>query len=122
MKTIEEVIPVTVVSGTNGKSESRSLPAGEISHVCAFYSDPSTRNAGFVRASIKDVSGNEISQMQNIANYRDREAGYLEAKKPLPINGGQTVTVSILATENFSDNFLVDFVFVYKDSANNCQI
>jgi hypothetical protein len=119
-KTIEEVISVTVASGTSSVTSVPSfLPGGKITHVAAFFRDYAAINTGLVRASIKDVNGNEVSQMQSIENYRDREAGYLAGKKPLPMNGGNNFTVTIQATANFSAAFNVDFVFVYED--DNCD-
>jgi hypothetical protein len=53
--------------------------------------------------------------MQSIDNYANRQGGdYLSSKKPLPMDAGQNVTVTIQATANFTANFLVDFVFVYE--------
>lgn len=116
MKTIEQVIPITVLNATFGGNVSMALPPGKIIRVAAFFrSDYSAINTGFVRASIKDFTGLEVSQMQSIDNYRDREADYLNGKKPLPIDGGSMVTVTVQATKAFTDEFLVDFVFVYED-------
>lgn len=115
MKTIEKVIGVTVANTTTGTSVTATLPPGEITHVSAFFRDYSAIQAGFIRASIKDVNGEEVSEIQSIENYRDREAGYLDAKKPLPIEGGKQYTITIVATAAFTGDFLADFVFVYKD-------
>jgi hypothetical protein len=120
MKTQEQVVPVTVSAGASGQvSNLINLPPGKIVAVAAFFRDYSAINSGFVRASIKDVTGFEVSQMQSISNYRDREAGYLEGKKPLQLDGGSPVTVTVQATAPFTSNFLVDFVFVY-DTTENC--
>jgi hypothetical protein len=86
MKTQEQVVPVTVSAGASGQvSNLINLPPGKIVAVAAFFRDYSAINSGFVRASIKDVTGFEVSQMQSISNYRDREAGYLEGKNTTPI-------------------------------------
>lgn len=120
MKTYEQVVPVTVLTGTTGQvSNLTNLPPGKIIAVAAFFRDYSGINPGFVRASIKDVTGFEVSQMQSISNYRDRESGYLEGKKPLQLDGGSPITVTVQATAAFTSNFLVDFVFVY-DTSENC--
>lgn len=118
-KTIEEVISLTVQSGSSSATSLPTfLPGGKITHVAAFFRDYAAKTTGMVRASIKDVNGQEVSQMQSIENYRDREAGYFEGKKPLPINGGNNYTVTILAEVPFADSFSVDFVFVYDDENN----
>lgn len=120
-KTIEHVIPVVVASGSASEtSQPITLPPGKVVAVCAFFDDYSGSNAGFVRASIKDGNGVEVSQMQSIKNYRDREAGYIAGKKPLPMQGGSTVYVTVQATENFTSDFLVDFVFVYETENEQC--
>lgn len=117
-KTIENIVALTVLSGSQSNNVSVFLPTGKISHVAAFFRDYSGINAGFVRASIKDVNGSEVSQMQSIDNYRDREAGYHAGKKPLPVDGGNNYTVTVQATEAFTGDFLVEFVFVYEE---DCQ-
>ena len=119
-KTIEKVISLTVLAGSSSNAATVTLPAGKITHVAAFFRDYSAINPGFVRASIKDVNGEEVSQMQSLENYRDREAGYLEGKKPLPVDGGNNYTVTIQATSNFTASFLVEFVFVYEDNKEYC--
>lgn len=113
---IEYVIPITVASGTNiGQSLPQMLPAGKIKCVAAFFKDYSAINAGFVRASIQDGNGLDVSRMQSIDNYTTRQGGdYYSSKKPLPMDAGQNVTVTIQATANFTAPFLVDFVFVYE--------
>lgn len=121
-KTIEKVISLTVLARSSSNAATVTLPAGKITHVAAFfrpYADSGINN-GFVRASIKDVNGEEVSQMQSIQNYRDREAGYLQGKKPLPVDGGNNYTVTVQATENFNEDFLVEFVFVYEDNKEYC--
>ena len=121
MKTHEQVVSVIVPVGSTGQvSNLINLPPGKIIAVAAFFRDYSAINPGFVRASIKDASGLDISNMQSISNYRDREAGYLEGKKPLQINGGSPVTVTVQATAAFTSNFLVDFVFVYDTTTISC--
>lgn len=120
-KTIEKVISLTVVATTANASQTIALPLGKITHVVAFFRDYSGINPGFVRASIKDANGAEVSQMQSIDNYATRQGGdYTSSKKPLPVDGGNNFTVTVQATANFTANFLVDFVFIYEDQEENC--
>jgi hypothetical protein len=53
--------------------------------------------------------------MQSIDNYRDREAGYIEGKKPLNVEGGNFYTVSVQSTELFTADFQVEMIFVYEN-------
>lgn len=123
MNTLEHVISVVVLNSTKGNQNSIKLPAGKITHVAAFYpKDYAVSNKGFVRAAITDVNGVEVSKMQSIDNYRDREAGYLEGKKPLNIEGGNFFTVAVQATELFNLDFQVEMVFVYENPIQqNCN-
>lgn len=121
MKTLEYIIPLTVQSGTTGNTASVKLPAGKITHAAIFYRDYSSVNSGFVRAAITDVSGTEVSRMQSINNYRDREAGYLDGKKPLNIEGGNIFNFIVQASVAFSANFIAELVFVYENPIQqNC--
>lgn len=114
-KPIEYVISVTVGTGTSTNQATLQLPAGKIKCVTAFFRDYSAINAGFVRASVQDGNGQEVSRMQSIDNYATRQGGdYYSSKKPLPMDAGQNVTVTVQATANFTAPFLVDFVFVYE--------
>lgn len=110
---LEDVISLTVPNGSSTASATKSLQPGVIARVAAFFQDYSSKNAGFVRLSIKDSNGYPVSQMQSIENYRDRNADYYGCKKPLQANGGENYTITVQATENFTADFLVDVVFVY---------
>lgn len=117
---VEYVIPLTVSSGTNTNQATAQLPPGKICRVVAFFRDYSAINAGFVRASVQDTNGVEVSKMQSIDNYANRQGGdYYSSKKPLPMEAGQTVTVTVQASVNFTGPFLVDFLFVYENE-NDC--
>lgn len=122
-KTIEQVISLTVANTTTTNSATVFLPGGKIKAVVAFFSDYSAINAGFVRASVKDANGEEVSKMQSIENYKNRQGGsYTTAKKPLPVDGGSNYTVTVTATAAFTGAFLVEFVFVYEDDSDACEI
>ena len=118
MKPIEYVIPLTVTNGNATNQATMALPAGKICRVAAFFRDYSGINSGFVRASVQDSNGVEVSKMQSIDNYRDRNADYYNGKKPLPVDAGQNFTVTVQATTAFTGNFLVDFLFVFEPE--NC--
>jgi len=113
-KPIEYVIPVKVKGGTATAQVTMNLPQGKISRVACFFRDYSLINDGFVRASIQDSTGVDVSKMQSIENYRDRNADYYGGKKPCPVDAGQNFTATVQATESFIADFLVDFLFVYE--------
>lgn len=121
MRTLEHIIPLTVLNGETSATVDVKLPQGQITHVACFFRDYSAIQDGFVRASIKDVTGLEISKMQSIENYRDREAGYLAGKKPLEIEGGNVFTFTVQATQAFTADFLAELVFIYKSEEGNCN-
>jgi hypothetical protein len=114
MKTQEYIAQLTVLSGSASGSVDVKLPPGRITHVAAFFRDYSAVNAGFVRASIKDSNGEEVSKMQALENYRDRDGGYLIGKKPLPVEGGNFFTYTVQATVAFTADFMSELVFVYQ--------
>jgi hypothetical protein len=115
MKSLVQVLALTVLAGTNSVEKSIKLPEGNIKFVSMFYKDVDAANTGFVRASIVDTNGEEIVQMHSIKNYRDREAGYHEGKMPIRGIGGNYYTVKIQATAPFSNNFDVETVFTYEN-------
>lgn len=120
MKTLEYIIPITVLSGTTGNTAQAKLPSGKITHAAVFYRDYTTANDGFVRVAITDASGQDISKMQSIENYRDRNAGYLEGKKPLDIEGGNIFNFIIQASIAFKTDFMAELVFVYENENQTC--
>ena len=110
---IEHVVNVPLAIGDTSKTVNTALPSGKIIAVAAFFD--TTKFPGIVRASVKDFSGMEISKMQDIRNLRDREAGYLEGKKPLFLDGGTNASITIQPTSAITDASSVDFVFVYAN-------
>jgi hypothetical protein len=118
-KPIEYVIPVTVSNGDTNAQSSAQLPPGKIKCVTAFFRDYSAIQAGYVRSAIQDSNGEDVSKMQSIENYATRQGGnYYDSKKPLPMDAGQLVTITVLATAAFTGDFLVDYVFVYEPEEN----
>lgn len=111
--TIEDVLILRVPVGTRTADARKQLRTGTIVGVVAYPADKAAR-AGVVRVSIKDSSGQDICPMQNIENYRSREAGYIAGAKPLDIQGGQAVTIELIADENFAAATTFDFIFIYE--------
>lgn len=118
--TIEHIVPLTVAAGSTSNKERFELPAGKILG-CMIYKGE-LNNTGFVRASIKNVGGEFISELQHIDNYRSREASYVDGIKPLQIEGGKTYTYEVLATEAFTGDFLTEMIFVYENLNKECNI
>lgn len=110
---VEHVVNVALVVGDTSVTVNTALPSGKVIAVAAFYDNGKFN--GITRASIKDFSGMEISKMQDIRNLRDREAGYLEGKKPLFIDGGTTASITVQPTEALVGATSIDFIFVYAN-------
>lgn len=120
--TIEDVLILRVPAGTRTADARKQLRTGTIVGVVAYPADKTARTS-VVRAAIKDSSGQDICPMQNVENYRSREAGYIAGAKPLDIQGGQAVTIELIADENFATPTSYDFIFIYEVPKKlNCSI
>ena len=108
---VEQVHTVALNPGDTSVTFDGSLPAGNVIAVAAFFDE--SKFPGIVRASIKDATGYEVSKMQDIRNLRDREAGYLEGKKPLCMAGGSQVSITVQPDVAIVTASKIDFVFVY---------
>ncbi len=123
MKTTEFPIPVLVPNGANTVTATRMTNPGKIIGVVFYPEESGLHNPGMVRASVQDSSGNTVSYLQNVNNYRSRDCEYLKGAKPLEIEGGQNLTITIVATSPFTANTNLDFIFIYEvqDSSMHCQ-
>lgn len=117
--TIEETFPLAVEAGLYSFKEKFFLPAGKIEG-CSIYPGP-INNPGIVRVSIKSISGEEISKLQHIANYRNRECEYGKGWKPLNINGGKDYVCEIVSDQPFDLDFGADLIFYYERTGDYCQ-
>ncbi|HEX8269770.1 MAG TPA: hypothetical protein VF581_07750 [Flavobacterium sp.] len=122
METTEEIINITAESGTNYATETRRLNPGKIIGVMAYKSATDNNNPGFVSMNVKNSAGTEVSKLQHIDNYRSREAAYLDGVKPLSLEGGQSYKIEIQASANFTSDLLVQVIFVYEKTGDNCTI
>ena len=120
MRTIEDIITVTVDRLTTSAIGFETLAPGKIIGVVA-YRIGELNNPGFVRAAILDNANAEVSKFQHIDNYRSREGEYLKACKPLDIQGGKKYTVKVQATEEFAEETSFEFIFIYEDTEKGCQ-
>ena len=105
---------VTIPNASNGFTARFQPQAGFITHCAIFY--PSTiPNPGAVTAKITNDQGEDYAPMQDIRNYRDREAGYFEGKMPLFIEAtGQTFVLEIAAASAFTAACPITLVLVYQ--------
>jgi len=110
---VEHVVNVPLAVAATSVTQTSNLPAGQVIAVAAFFDD--SRFNDIVRVSIKDFSGFEVSKMQDIRNLRDREAAYLQGKKPLYLEGGQNISITLQTATAISVASSVDFVFVYAN-------
>lgn len=114
MKTIEYSIPVIVQSGINSAEVTQFLPAGRIVGIHAIYDD--LHNDDMVRLAVKDFAGQELSRMQAIGAYKQRQGGsFLESIKPMPVDAGKNFTVVVQSNSNFSADTNIDLIFVYAE-------
>jgi|GEM_PF-6410079 len=118
--TKEAICPIKISAGQTGNSKEFTPRVGHVIGVVIFVPDP-IPNPGIVRASIKDVSGVPLSEMQDVRNYRSRDCKYLEGAKPLNFySNGSPITVTYSALQAMSDDFEADLIFIYKDETQNC--
>ncbi len=113
---MQEIISMVVKAGTNGNKVHKLIPNGKVVQ-SVIYTPEVLNNKGFVRASILDGSESPLSKLQDIRNYRSREAGYFE-NKPLKINGGQNIHLEVIATQNFTADTLVELVLDYDPTSD----
>ena len=113
MNILEEKVNLKIADGQTSASVSFTPPSGMIAGCCVFTNK--VESPGFVTAKITDDAGFEISPATDIRNYRDREAGYYEGKKPLNFQSkGKTLVFSVFATEPFAGEFIAQLVLVYQ--------
>lgn len=124
IKVLEDFVTVNIPTGQKS-AEITFKPKDGLCIGCAVFHNNTdgSKNAGTVRVKIETDSGEVISPLTDIRNYRSREAGYKESMKPLFFETqGKRYVVTILATENFTEDFTADLVLAYQnDYANqNC--
>ena len=113
MQKLEEIVNIEIEGGTSFGSVRFTPPSGLITACAIFAND--AENSGFVTAKISNDSGEIISDASDIRNYRDRDAGYREGKKPLYMEAcGKTYVLEINATEAWASNFKAQLVLVYE--------
>lgn len=117
-KILEEKVDITIASGQTSGRVSFKPRAGRVI-ACAIFTNGAESAAGFVTAKITTDSGEEISPATHIKNYRDREAGYLEGKKPLDFETkNKSYNLEIFASQAFASTFLGQLVLVYDQRSS----
>lgn len=106
----ERVITVDAAKGTTNASNYQTLDVGQIVGVAVFHN---YKGDGTLRAKITDNTGEIISQLQHIDNYRSREAAYKDSYKPLLCQGNQKLSIDIINDITFDKDVKFDFVFIY---------
>ncbi|WP_445713660.1 hypothetical protein [Flavobacterium sp.] len=122
MNFIEEVIDITVVSGTTGTVEPNVATDKDDSTVvgCVIYCDDLSANPAMINASIQ-VGGQDVSKPQNIQNYRSREAGYDKGFKPVkPFTSGKPVRFEIRSIAEFTDTFRAQLILIKVPNNPSC--
>jgi len=120
LNTKESIRPIKILAGETGGTVEFTPPNGHVIG-CVIYYPEIMPNQGIVRASIKDVAQQPISEMQDIRNYRSRDCEYLKGVKPLNLMAnGSTYTFTIAAKLPMDNDFEADLIFVYAPENNNC--
>lgn len=110
--TKEAVARLTIVAGQTGGSKTFKPVNGKIIGCSIYYKGGDS--PGFTGAMVKDAGGREISMLQSIDNYRNREASYFEGIKPLNIEAcGEDYTFEVIATSAFATDFTGELIFYY---------
>ncbi len=113
MQKLEEIVNLTIAQGQSAGSVSFTPQAGSVI-ACAVFTNGAV-NPGFVTAKLSTDSNDIISGASDIRNYRDRDAGYLEGKKPLAFEAGNRQLVfEVNATAAFATDFKCQLVLVYQ--------
>jgi len=113
MEKIEEAFNMTIKAGTQYGRFDFKPQAGLVIATAIFPHGGD--NPGFVSAKISGDDGREISPATDIRNYRDREAGYREGKKPMNLDTqGKSFVFEIFASEPFATDLKVNWVLVYE--------
>lgn len=110
------VVPIKILSGSNSGSVSVSTEAGFIRRAVIASSVPA--NTGMVRASIEGSNGEKIAEMQALDVFKIRNVEYALDGVPVNVNGGGQITFKVLATDNFSADFVADLILIYSEDEN----
>lgn len=118
MKQLEYAVNVNIPAGSQADTVSFTPPPGLVIGCCIFKIGG--ENDGFVSAKITDDSGQDLSPLTHIDNYRDREAAYQAGKKPLYFStGGKTYLVTITSDQPFTTPLKAQLVLVYENDLTN---
>lgn len=115
--TQESIGSLIILTGNSANSVDFGTLKGHVIG-CVIYAKGD--NPGFVRASIKDNAGKEVSRLQSIENYRSRDTSYQKGCKPLNLMAeNRTFTLEVQATQPFTTDFYAEVIFIYK--AETCN-
>lgn len=107
------VVPIRVSSGTNAASAVVVTEAGFIKRAVIAFGTPD--NTGMVRAAIEGNNGEKLAEMQAIDVYKPRNIGYEQDGVPVNVPGGGQIAFKILATQNFTSDFVADLILIYGE-------
>lgn len=111
-RTLQNTVPVLAANATSFKKVQAVLEPGRYIGVAVYKSAANNNNTGTVRASIQNSAGEYIADLVHIDDYRSRDTAYLQGCKPIRVDGGSQVTITIIAEANFTADTSFDFVFV----------
>lgn len=119
---IEEVVTIVVLAGASTVKKKFDIPAGKVLGASTYAGGESLNNPGIVRLGIQNSAGGDVSALQHIGNYRNRDTSYHDGYKPLKMEGGKSYTANIVASEPFTDDTEIDLIFVLEDQDSNCDL
>ena len=113
MTTIEELVSITVLSGTSSAVVKPTLPAGCIETIVAHFDDKN--NPGSVRTYMKNTGGQDVYKLQNINALRSREVENSKDGKRINLESKNSVVeIGIICDQNNTADTTYDFLFTYK--------
>lgn len=113
MKKPIDVINISVVNNTSGKTERQTLESGTIIGLSIY--DGGFSATGLVQAGLS-CNGDVILPLHSIKNYRNRETEYGNGYIPLPnLDGGKDYAVQIYVDGKFTADCNFQAVFVYAN-------
>lgn len=111
MKTVTEVVEVTLTAGQSTNNVKMSLPTGICKRVGVVISDGSaTEN---VNISLIDMAGNDIVKSHSYKFWEQRQGGdFFDSLKPVNFNCGKEIKPTLTAPTPLAGDITFQFMFL----------
>lgn len=110
----EEVVNLTVATGDTRNDIDFTPVNGKIVGCVIFTPSGDKAFPSIINAGIKEQTGDYASKMQDIRNYRSREAAYPHGFKPLNLQGGMPLNFTVQGNGEFNDEFTCQLILIYE--------